>query len=593
MIVQTFRSLRRAALLLSALSIVVALGSAVADDDEDDPAPDRASVEPDGGEVLLARTAPLSARWALVPSLTRTVPAMVLAELDRARDPRAAMAVPALEGELPPGLPPPGWPLALPDAAPASEVPATVAPGRRIAALWALGSFAIGAPQLDLRVLEIRARYVDGIAIWINGLPVIRRGLGPGGAVLGLAARPHGPEWETFYVPVVPGLLRLGDNVIAALVHPGGRAPAPRLELEVAGRRAARVIVGPMVQRVGPTSAAIVVETDRPATVQVTWGVDRADEHAAAMTGDGRRHLAELTDLPPDARLRYRVRVAGAVAAESSLATAPRPGEVIRFAVYGDVRGGHATHAAIVNRMLADGPDAVLCSGDLVLRGTDEADWQRFFAVAAPLIATTPYYPAQGNHDVGAGGDRGRRFADRFALPPGPPDRPTGAGWYSFDVADVHVVALDSNLYDLGAQRAWLEADLAAADGARAILVLAHDGPFSRGTHGGNRDAARDYVPILARHHVTVLFSGHDHLYQRGVAGGVPYVVTGGGGAPLYPIACGAKRKPRCHGDDGMKAIASAHHYLRVTIYPGGVELCPHLIDGTPLEPCTLAALRP
>jgi 3',5'-cyclic AMP phosphodiesterase CpdA len=350
-----------------------------------------------------------------------------------------------------------------------------------------------------------------------------------------------------------------------------------------------------MVQRVGPTSATIVVETDRPARVDVAWTGDPAggERHAAAVTGDGRRHLAELAGLPPAARVAYEVSVDGAKVVAASFATAPRAGDIVRLAVYGDVRGGHATHAALVGHLVDDAPDAVLFTGDLVLRGTDEGDWQRFFAIAQPLLATTPYYPVLGNHDVGAAGDRQRRFADRFALPPAPPGRPAGAAYYSVDVGEVHVVALDSNAYDVAAQRAWLEQDLAAADGARAVIAITHDGPFSRGTHGGNPLAARDYVPVLARHHVAVLFSGHDHLYQRGVAGGLPYVVSGGGGAPLYPVRCGVRRRPRCHDDDGMIAFASAHHDVLVTVYPTGLELCPRLADGSPLEPCVHLPLRP
>jgi 3',5'-cyclic AMP phosphodiesterase CpdA len=266
---------------------------------------------------------------------------------------------------------------------------------------------------------------------------------------------------------------------------------------------------------------------------------------------------------------------------------------VIRLAVYGDVRGGHDVHAAIVGHLCADAPDAVLFTGDLVLRGHDEGDWQRFFAIARPLLATTPYYPAQGNHDVGAGGDRDRRFEDRFVLPPGPPDRPAGAAWYSVDIGDVHLVALDSNAYDAPAQRAWLEADLAAAAGARAVVAITHDGPYSRGTHGGNPAAARAYAPVLARHRVAVVFSGHDHLYQRGEVGGLPYVVSGGGGASLYPVRCGVGRRPRCRVDDGMIAIASEHHYVLLTVYPTGLELCPRRADGTPVEPCVRLPPRP
>jgi 3',5'-cyclic AMP phosphodiesterase CpdA len=156
-------------------------------------------------------------------------------------------------------------------------------------------------------------------------------------------------------------------------------------------------------------------------------------------------------------------------------------------------------------------------------------------------------------------------------------------------------VMLDSNAYSDSAQRAWLEADLAAARkrGARAIFAVTHDGPYSRGTHGGNKTAVRDYVPILTRHQVTLLFSGHDHIYQRGRMDELDYIVSGGGGAPLYRLTCGVAGRPACKTDDGMLHAAKEHHYVMVTVYPTHVETCARFLDRTPLEPCVTYKLPP
>ena len=43
---------------------------------------------------------------------------------------------------------------------------------------------------------------------------------------------------------------------------------------------------------------------------------------------------------------------------------------------------------------------------------------------------------------------------------------------------------------------------------ARAIIVLTHDGPYSRGIHRGNQLARDRYVPILAKHHVDLVLVG-------------------------------------------------------------------------------------
>ena len=156
-----------------------------------------------------------------------------------------------------------------------------------------------------------------------------------------------------------------------------------------------------------------------------------------------------------------------------------------------------------------------------------------------------------------------------------------------------HLVLLDSGAYELASQRSWLEADLVAARarGVRAIIAATHDGPWSRGIHGGSELARREIVPLLVRHRVDLLLSGHDHLYQRGRADGLNYLVSGGGGASLYPVKCGVRGRPRCRVDDGATLARSAHHYLLVTIGARQLELCPRLLDGSPLEPCTTLAL--
>jgi hypothetical protein len=93
-------------------------------------------------------------------------------------------------------------------------------------------------------------------------------------------------------------------------------------------------------------------------------------------------------------------------------------------------------------------------------------------------------------------------------------------------------------------------------------------------------------VPVLSRHGVTLTFSGHDHLYQRGKVRGFSYIVTGGGGAPLYSVRCGVPGKPRCKVKDGMQHVQSVHHYVLVSVFPGHVEVCPRRADSTPVEPC-------
>ena len=100
------------------------------------------------------------------------------------------------------------------------------------------------------------------------------------------------------------------------------------------------------------------------------------------------------------------------------------------------------------------------------------------------------------------------------------------------------------------AQRDWLQDDLARArrHHARAVFAFCHEPPWSHGLHGDSHRMIRDYAPLLVAGHVDALFCGHDHIYERG-AGATPkgkltYIVTGGGGAPLYNPRCQAASGP-------------------------------------------------
>jgi len=530
------------------------------------------------GAALLATTAPW--RWQVItaPRLAPQIGALAVSGLDVAHG--RAPAPLAVLGE---GTAPAAWPYGVDGELPAIPAPRDT---ERIAAAFGVTTFSLAAADQGLRMLELRMRYADGAAAWLNGVELVRRGLARPGA-MALADRPHGPEWETFYVPVAPGLLRLGGNVLAVELHPSGRRHGPTISVDLIGRREHGIVRGPVLAEVGPTSAQIVVETDPDTEAVLDWGTGATLDQQQT-SGPGRRHTFGLPNLPVRGPVRYRV-TAGATQSQTyRFHTTPGTGEAIRIAIYGDVRGGHSVHRRLVEAMLAEPLDLIGVTGDMVLRGADEADWQRFYAITQPLLAQVPYLPAIGNHDLGWMGTHASPDG-AFALPAGPPGRPAGTFWYSFDLADIHLVMLDSNSYELADQITWLEQDLAEARArkVRAIIVLTHDGPYSRGYHRGNVDARTRYVPILARHHVDLLLAGHDHIYQRGEAGGIRYVVTGGGGAGLYAFTCGVPGKRRCAVDDGMQALAREHHFIALTITKTAIELCARRPDGRLLEACT------
>jgi len=220
-----------------------------------------------------------------------------------------------------------------------------------------------------------------------------------------------------------------------------------------------------------------------------------------------------------------------------------------KFIVYGDTRDGHAVHRKLVKMIMAEHPDLVLQTGDLVHRGGDESLWKIYDDITGDMRIQIPVYPARGNHDIGGTG-----YEDRVT-------RPFISGnklYYSFDKDGCHFVSLDVDTvsrYKPGTEQyEWLENDLAKTENARAVFVFFHVPPYSVGTvHGPDLDVRKALCPLFEKYQVSAVFNGHEHIYYRTLRNGVPYIIAGGGGAPLYPIDPELAQR----GD----VFASVHHY--------------------------------
>jgi len=197
--------------------------------------------------------------------------------------------------------------------------------------------------------------------------------------------------------------------------------------------------------------------------------------------------------------------------------------------VYGDTRSGHEAHRKVLAAVLKVHPAAVFHTGDLVEDGLVPAEWDTFNAIVSPLLEQSPLFPAIGNHERNS-----ELYFDNFELP-------NNEEWYSVEQEGIHFIVLNScsGIGKDSEQFQWLERDLAEAGGKEDfIVVVLHHPPYSTGPHDEDEKGLREtVVPMFEKWGVSVVFSGHDHTYERSVVNGIYYVVTGGGGAPLYDQA--------------------------------------------------------
>lgn len=464
------------------------------------------------------------------------------------------------------------------------------------------------------RVLELRIAYADGFIATLNGREIARRGM----VASGIGTSPHGPEIEHVPIPIpsaaVPQLRPEGNLLaVAIFAHPGRNTvvpTAPAAYVDLGAASGVRIVRGPYlstpVEDKKGAGVRVNWQTDLPASGTVT--LQRIDAvsppeppRRVALDARGTDQAIKIGGLTRGASYRYSLEVdAGggdkATAGPWRFETLPAPPRPLRFAVYGDMRyPGHVAHRSIVEALAREAPAVVFNTGDLTDVGSEEANWQRYFEITAPLGAIAAVVPALGNHDADRRGAGAALTWKLFGVPAsGPP------GWTSLDLGKVHFVILSSNEMSDPAQRAWLSDDLARArrHHVRAIFAFCHEGPWAHALHGGSSEMERDYAPLLAAARVDVLFSGHDHVYERGSgatsAGKLTYVVTGGGGAPLYDPRCKAASGPPPGDVPGplppcppsVAVLTMAYHYIMVEVAPEGITLCPRRPDGSAVEPC-------
>lgn len=206
----------------------------------------------------------------------------------------------------------------------------------------------------------------------------------------------------------------------------------------------------------------------------------------------------------------------------------------VKLAIIGDSGRGtpeqHQVAAQMVQFRQRFDYDFVLMLGDNIYEGPATAeDYRRKFEEPyAPLLEDdVKFFAVLGNHDD----PREVSYA---------PFNMHGERYYSFVPPEdpltrlatrVEFFALDSTNLDR-TQLAWLDERLARSHARWKIVFLHH--PLY--TSGRYRNASRAHrwalEPILMRHGVNVVLSGHEHIYQRvALQQGILYFVSGGAGS--------------------------------------------------------------
>jgi 3',5'-cyclic AMP phosphodiesterase CpdA len=195
----------------------------------------------------------------------------------------------------------------------------------------------------------------------------------------------------------------------------------------------------------------------------------------------------------------------------------------VKFAAIGDNGTGDRPQYEIAQQMTNIHKtfpfDLVIMLGDNMYGGQKPADFVRKFEqpYAALLAANVKFQASLGNHD------RPENVSYQLY-------NMNGQRYYTYVRRNVRFLALDSTLMD-AKQVEWLDSTLKASREEWKICYFHHPLYSNASRHGSSVDLRLLLEPIFVKYGVNVVFSGHDHVYERiKPQKGIYYFVSGAAG---------------------------------------------------------------
>lgn len=203
--------------------------------------------------------------------------------------------------------------------------------------------------------------------------------------------------------------------------------------------------------------------------------------------------------------------------------TLPLKENSLRFLAIGDTGRGNKEQNELAKVMFDYRTvypfEFVILMGDNIYYQEKAEDMKtKFEDVYRPLLNDgVKFYATLGNHD-----ESNQRFYEPFNM--------NKQEYYRFEKGGVSFYSLNSNYMDKR-QLDWLTDEL-TKDTAKWKIAFFHHPPYSSGKRHGSDEKLRKVVePLFLSHGIDVVFTGHEHFYERiKPQQGIYYFVTGAGG---------------------------------------------------------------
>jgi len=238
----------------------------------------------------------------------------------------------------------------------------------------------------------------------------------------------------------------------------------------------------------------------------------------------------------------------------------------------GDSRTNVGDWETVSNAANSNQTDFTLFTADMVADGSVPSQWNDWFDYGSSFLENNLVYHSIGNHECYGNGET--IYPNLFTLPE---NSSNTEYYYSFTFGNTVFICLDTEESQTGTyastQHSWLINVLEENQDKTWKIVWFHRPFYTTGGHAGEMDYKMDtWFDTFDTYGVDMLFSGHDHMYERSKPvqknytmvdeyGSKPeqgrcQIVCGGAGAPLRTPGTAS----------WLEVAAKKFHYCKVDI---------------------------
>ena len=279
-----------------------------------------------------------------------------------------------------------------------------------------------------------------------------------------------------------------------------------------------------------------------------TISIEYSSEDESTISAN--QHSYIYTDLKPDSNYIYRVGSEGYWSEWFQFQTASNKESEFSFIYFGDPQTSlRSEWSRVIRNAYQESPKSgfMFYAGDLINRAGRDIEWQGWFDAGSFIFASIPQIMTPGNHDY-QDLTLDPHWNSQFTLPKNGPKGLEGT-CYFVDYENLRIISIDSATdYELEnesgtamtTQKVWLDSVLTNNQKEWTILTT-HLPFYSPKESRDNKHLRKHFQPIIEKHSVDMVLTGHDHSYARGTVSDNPNItpsivyVVSVSGPKLYP----------------------------------------------------------